>query len=167
VSDGTGYWRLRQNRWSRYDPATGEVTAGEPPEFFADGGVTGDLVPAPPEWAGSPLGHAGGLVGWRVRENADGSRVLTRVDGREVVFPASRTGYQQPVAGLQFPGTDRLCPVTADSTGPGQRGFTVLTPDGDQTLTSDVPRATLPPTDWWHAWQVRDAAGSAALRGIG
>jgi hypothetical protein len=165
ISDGTRYWRRRDDRWWRYDPATGALTAGDPPEFPGD--AAGDLVPAPPEFAGSPLGFADGLVGWKVRRNADGSHVGTRVDGREVRFPASVGTDQQPVGGLLFPGTDRLCPVLADATGPGQRGFTVWAPAGDQPLVAGVPTTRVPPTDWWHAWQVRDEAGSAALRAVG
>ncbi|GIJ61110.1 hypothetical protein [Virgisporangium aurantiacum] len=173
ISDGTRYWTLRYaddtGRWLPYDPVTGAVTAGDPPEFFGTGPLLNglcDLVPAPAEFAASPFGYADGLVGWTVRENPDGGRVGTRIDGREVVFPATISTHLDPVGGLLFPGADRLCPVVGHGSGPGQHGFTVYTPAGDQTLTSGSPGRSVPPTDWWHAWQVRDEAGSAALRAV-
>ena len=98
ISDGTRFWRLHHDggtrQWWPYDPATGTATAGDPPEFLADPADQGpahrfgDLVPAPEEFAGSPLGYVDGLVGWKVSANPDGSRLGTRIDGREVVFPA-------------------------------------------------------------------------------
>ncbi|WP_203926892.1 hypothetical protein [Virgisporangium ochraceum] len=173
ISDGTRYWRLHHDggvrQWWPYDPATGTATPGDPPEFLADQGTDhrfGDLVPAPEEFAGSPLGYVDGLVGWKVRANPDGSRVGTRIDGREVVFPADIEAHRHPAGGLLFPGTGEPCPVVVDSAGPVQRVFTVYTPGGDRRLTSGSPGTRVPPTDWWHAWRVRDAAGSAALRAV-
>ena len=174
ISDGTGYFVLREvgdvRRWQPFDPATGVVGAGDPPRFLAVDGADHrfcDLVPAPEQFAGSPLGYADGLVGFRVVERADGSRVGTRIDGRDVAYPASATGSTRLVGGLIFPGTDTPCPVTSGRPGSGQRQITVHTPAGDQPLASETPGRDLPPTDWWHAWQVRDPAGSAALRAAG
>jgi hypothetical protein len=174
ISDGERYWVLREEAdtylWRPYDPATGTVTAGDPPAFLAGDGVCdkcSDLVPAPARFAGSPLGYADGLVGWRVEARPDGSEVGTRIDGRQVVFPAPIVANRHAVGGLVFPGTDVLCPVTASGRGPNQGSITVYTPAGDQPLAAASPDRDLPPTGWWHAWLVRDEAGSAALRAVG
>ena len=65
-------------RWHEYDVTTGVLGRPSLPAFFEAGAVDGEtpapesLAAAPPQAAGSPLGHRDGLVGWRVRRAADG-----------------------------------------------------------------------------------------------
>ena len=188
ASDGVNFWRLelpawvggvwRQGWWREYDPATGASGRDSVPAFFAAGaGAGGDgggadegelvpglcsLRPAPAEFAGSPLGWADGLVGWRVRDTPDGRRVGVGVDGRRV-----SVDNRKPLVGaIRFPGSDELYPVTAGVEYGNEANVTIRSADGAFPLARVPVGRDAPPFAWWHALRPRDPAGSLVLRGI-
>ncbi|BFU45470.1 hypothetical protein [Krasilnikovia sp. MM14-A1004] len=174
AGDGQAYWRYeyvsgeQEWRWREFDPGTGNGGRVSMPAFFAaaaGGRLVGGscaLRPAPPEFAGSPLGWQDGLVGWRTTVTTDGVEIGEGVDGRRVTF-AGRPGRRDSLVGaVTLPGAPAPLPVT-------QAGshLSLWTADGEFPLATHVGGSpTLPPLLWWHALRTRDAAGSAALRAI-
>ncbi|MEV4412903.1 hypothetical protein [Catellatospora sp. NPDC049609] len=185
-SDGTTYWRCEPDgdapgpatgwRWREYDPATGHGGRYGGPAFFADGAPADGrlaplwswLRPAPAAYAGSPLGCADGLLGWRLHVLPDGSQLGRSVDGRTVRLTAAAPGHHL-VGALTLPGDDRPRPVTAkDATWVRGAHLTVTVWDADGTSPVQECAAThtRPPFTHWHALRPRDEAGSAALRAV-
>ncbi|MFB7593774.1 DNA-binding protein [Streptomyces sp. NPDC056160] len=186
VSDGTTYW-VRAGEWYTYDPLTG--TRGEPgmPDWFAEGlrdapphstlARNSRLLPAPHAEPGPLCAPVGGLIGWRVVEQPDGSLHGEDLAGRSVVV--RQTGSHRVTRelwhALEFPGSDRPLAVVQD-------GAPISLFDADGTLMAQFPEGTpasteqsrragfsagtalLPPLRYWHLLQPRDPQGSAALR---
>ncbi|GIG07875.1 hypothetical protein [Catellatospora coxensis] len=179
-SDGVTYWRTEQDpggpRWREYDPHTGEPGRPSLPAFLT-AGVPEQLTllpewswlrPGPDGFGGSPLGHADGLLGWRVHVEPDGVQVGTGVDGRTVRWRPTVPG-EVLVGALRLPGDDRLRPVTAragDRPRPADLPVTVWAPGGGGPLQECLASHSRPPFPHWHALRPRDAAGSAALRAM-
>ena len=176
--DGGTVWTrdLREETWCwvEVDPATGELGRTSLPrfveDFAADGAVLQltacDLRPAVAATAGSPLGTDGGLHGWRVRQDPDGSWLGEGVDGRRIRLGK---GSPLPTGILRLPGGGTL--VIAD----GYDSVTLLdeqgTTVGEVSTEEDHPAYAagtpfVPPRAWWHVLTARDEAGSAALRAI-
>ncbi|MEV6965085.1 hypothetical protein AB0M47_08195 [Hamadaea sp. NPDC051192] len=185
ASDGQAYWRcewvgddIRRWRWREFDPRTGDEGRISEPAFFAAATMTqtpgteavpesGELRPAPAEFAGSPLGWRDGLIGWRVTRTADGTHVGEGVDGRRVEWRPSVAGSgtsEVLVGALMLPGATEPLPLTCVRAY-NQQHVRVWTADGRFLLAEpSEPTSTLPPLHWWHALRARDEAGSAALR---
>jgi hypothetical protein len=189
VSDGCTYWTWTEcgdrKRWHEYDPATGNLGRHILPAFFADGKVDGQLLevdvcrllPAPTELAGSPLGWSSGLIGWRVRQTADGGRSGEGIDGRSFELPGA---IWEKVIGkhsadlvgvVRFPGSDAGYGVVQTKSYHGG-DVTVCAGDGFEVgryptgTRSGFAAATpvLADPSFWHYLAPRDDAGSAALR---
>ncbi|GLW91025.1 hypothetical protein [Actinokineospora globicatena] len=173
-SDGTAVWSADQyredGRWLQVDPATGTTARSAPPAFLDEFAVDGarldldrsDLRPATPATEASPLGAAGGLHGWRVREEADGTWTGEGIDGRRVTAAL-------PVRGLlDLPGT-RLT-ISEDTSGTAlldAEGRIVATLRfGEHYPTYAAGTPAVVPLPWWHLLRPRDEAGSAALRAV-
>ncbi|MEU4803926.1 hypothetical protein [Actinosynnema sp. NPDC023587] len=175
--DGTSLWacfhRDGEWRWSEVDPATGEVGRASLPRFLEDFAADGAkldlprcaLRPVVEGTANSPLGAAGGLHGWRLRTEADGSWLGEGVDGRRVRLPR---GSRAPSGVLDLPGS-RLVLATNDNAATllddegvvlGVVGF------GDRHQRYAAGTPLVPPLHWWHLLRPRDEAGSAALRAV-
>jgi len=175
--DGASLWTaVRVDgavRWVEVDPATGERGRASLPgfleEFAADGAeleLAGcDLRPAVAATEGSPLGAAGGLHGWRLRREADGSWLGEGVDGRRVRLAAG----PRPVGLLDLPGGARL------TVGPAGNAVSVLDARGvvlgrvapEQGCPEYAAGTPLvPDVPWWHVLRPRDEGGSAALRAV-
>ncbi|MET0136684.1 MAG: hypothetical protein ABW215_24095, partial [Kibdelosporangium sp.] len=171
-SDGTSYWAQPSRPWTEVDPATGALGRQSLPtwlESFAADGAKLDLDTSwlRPGTDGGPLGQAGGMLGWRVRVQADGSWVGERIDGGQVRL-AKDSGTL--AAALVFPGEATLRPVSS-----GWRNFTIHDPAGAETSLLESSHhwpvmaqgtALVPPLGWWSNLRVRDEAGSRALRSI-
>ncbi|QTR03564.1 hypothetical protein J7S33_00395, partial [Saccharothrix algeriensis] len=155
------------------DPATGERGRASLPGFLEDFAADGaelelagcDLRPAVAATEGSPLGAAGGLHGWRLRREADGSWLGEGVDGRRVRLAAG----PRPVGLLDLPGGARL------TVGPAGNAVSVLDARGvvlgrvapEQGCPEYAAGTPLvPAVPWWHVLRPRDEAGSAALRAV-
>ncbi|AOS64594.1 hypothetical protein [Actinoalloteichus hymeniacidonis] len=176
-SDGSALWsgRLsRSQRWFEVDAATGERGRSSVPAFIEDFAAEDtalsyaycDLRPSVPETLNSPLGEAGGLHGWRVRKETDGSWLGEGIDGRRVRL-AGR--HNAPVAQLQLPHGGALTVTAANPPRlvglHNAHGSSV----GQVSVGSNHPHtapgtALVPPLDWWHLLVPRDEAGSLALR---
>ncbi|MEU0808610.1 DNA-binding protein [Streptomyces sp. NPDC005970] len=177
ISDGDTYWFLHQYRlhsaWHRYAPDTGARGDATPPGFLAGSTVVAKyswLRPAPADEA-TPLGApVGGLLGWRVTEQPDGSLRGEDLAGRTVTMPAGRDVLSQnsgthPFAALALPGDDRLRTLARDYLGQVH----LIDPDGAVTGgrgTLAPEKTVLPPTAHWHQLRYRDPEGSVALRRI-
>ncbi|GAA2378227.1 hypothetical protein Cme02nite_19520 [Catellatospora methionotrophica] len=179
-SDGVTYWRCEQQpggpRWREYDPHTGEPGRHSLPAFFTDGAPEQArllpewswLRPAPEAFAGSPLGSAGGLLGWRVHLLPDGTQAGWSADGRTLRWRPTVPG-EVLVGALRLPGDELLRPVTTragERPHPHDLAVTVWSPDGGGPLQECVAVHSRPPFPYWHALRPRDVAGSAALRAV-
>lgn len=176
--DGTTVWTTAHRgdawRWVEVDPATGEQGRASLPSFVEDFAADGTelqlmacfLRPAVDATVDSPLGAAGGLHGWRVRQQAGGGWLGEGVDGRQVRMPA---GVATPAGLLTLPGDTELVLVEAYDE------VYLLDAAGDRL--AEVPASTahpayaagtpfLAPRGWWHLLRPRDEAGSAALRQV-
>ncbi len=157
--DGETFWVLasrvgRDGRESlrELDPWTGELGRWSLPAFLADfvPGAGEALVPAlctlapvPADLKGTPLGHRGGLVGFRVASGQrHGRQVVTieGVDGRRLAVPdpdplePMLLGYQRdlgvgPVGLVDLPGT--AGPRLLSSSGRYSRALTLWDPEMD------------------------------------
>ncbi|GHJ48737.1 DNA-binding protein [Catellatospora sp. TT07R-123] len=179
LSDGSAYWvwrwRSERHELREFDPATGEAGRASLPAFLEDGAVDGEplqlhscrLHPGP---AGSPLGARDGLVGWRVRERADGTRVGESVDGTAYTLPKDK-GTGHLVGALRLPGGP-VCGLTDEDS---YRRSTLRLYGADGTALGEYQRGwgaspyargtvLVPPAEFWHHLRPRDEAGSAALR---
>jgi hypothetical protein len=176
ASDGANVWRLEPEgpvgsqrwRWREYDPTTGAAGRYSQPRFFADGGdeVVADacaLLPAP-GIKGSPLGHSGDLVGWRVQRGPDGAVTGVGVDGRQVQLPLAN--QQTLVAAVTVPGSDQPRAVTADKPVWDWPVVTICEPGSGLPAARVRTGRAAPPPGWWHWTRPRDEAGSKALRGL-
>jgi hypothetical protein len=125
------------------------------------------LAPLPDGLAQTPLGAAGGLVGWRVVEDADGVLHGEGIDGRRASLPADSPG--RVLAGLL-----RL-PGGAELTVSHVRG-TVLVHDAVGVVAeleawafgayaAGTPLLAGPA--WWHCLRPRDPEASRRLRKVG
>ncbi|WP_157411174.1 hypothetical protein [Actinoplanes rectilineatus] len=188
AGDGEAFWRCEWVsagdgppawRWREFDPRTGEVGRVSVPAFFAAAG--GELLPqacrlrpTPAAFAGSPLGWADGLAGWRTTIAADGSQTGDGVDGRRVVLPSAgpdrlgqhgRGGHLLAGA-LRLPGSQEFLPVSRVSSY-RHDDLHVWTADGMfQLARRGDATSLLPPLAWLHAARARDEAGSTVLRGL-
>ncbi|MEU8000351.1 hypothetical protein AB0B66_04145 [Catellatospora sp. NPDC049111] len=187
-SDGTTYWRNEREphvpgqahvwRWREYDPATGiGGRAGLPRFFEQDAPAGGRLIarwswlrPAPEAFAGSPLGCADGLLGWRVFAFEDGTQLGQATDGRTVRWrPTVHSGDQYLVGALRLPGDERPRPVTARVISyprAADLAVTVWDADGAHPVQQCTASHTRPPFTYWHGLRPRDERGSAALRAV-
>ncbi|GAA1296660.1 hypothetical protein [Saccharothrix xinjiangensis] len=175
--DGIGVWTHHHDRttwrWREVDPATGELGRASLPRFLEDFAADGaelqladcDLRPATPATAGSPLGTADGLHGWRLRREADRSWTGESADGRRVRVP---DGAPRPTGVLRLPGADLVLGGHRDSVlllaEDGDLLGTVSTGGHHSRFSAGTP--FVPPQDWWHVLRPRDEAGSAALRAV-
>src|SRR6185312_4215636 len=121
ASDGERFWIYEQmdgtfpqrpipHSWHEFNPIEGKRGAVGLPKFFEQGGDGAGstllaeqcwMVPAPAGLEHSPLGVADGLLGARLREQADGTVLCSRIDGREVAIPPSQYAWSNaPVHGL-------------------------------------------------------------------
>ncbi|MEV4510438.1 hypothetical protein AB0K00_15905 [Dactylosporangium sp. NPDC049525] len=190
-SDGQHHWCIAQTadedwRWHEYDVATGALGRPSLPAFFEAGAVDGQslahnrsrLMPAPPQAAGSPLGHRDGLVGWRVRTTESGAEIGTGVDGRTFTLPGKfeQAGrrHGQLVGAIRFPGSDTVYGMVYQEAWRDNR-IVLCAEDGAEiaTLKTNLKKdpfregtRMMPPATYWHYLQVRDEAGSAALRAV-
>ncbi len=192
-SDGQHYWTLAEAvadegwRWHEYDVTTGTLGRPSLPAFFEAGAVDGQtlqhlgshLLPAPPQAAASPLGHRDGLVGWRLRETADGTQTGTGIDGRTFTMPDDlvrhgRRGRGELVGAVRFPGSDAVYGMIFQESWRDNR-IVLCAGDGTEiavlrtNLKQDPFREgtrMLPPATYWHYLRPRDEAGSAALRAV-
>ncbi|PPK71161.1 hypothetical protein V5P93_003025 [Actinokineospora auranticolor] len=156
--------------WHEIDPATGEKgRAGVPAfldDFAADGATLDlrncDLRPTTPGTEASPLGAAGGLHGWRVRQEADGTWTGEGIDGRRataaqvvvgmVDVPGARLTIAEHYSGPHLLDADGVSVAELSASG-SHDDFAAGTP----LMLSSA---------WWHALRPRDEAGSAALRAV-
>lgn len=179
AGDGSAWYRREARGWREYDPVTGDPGRYCLPAFFEAGvdaiGAELDdracvLAPVPEGCEDSPLGTAGGLLGWRSVVTAAG-KVGTSVDGTTVVLSASdvrRLGGRTPAGSLTLPDGTRVAALREGTTVSFWR---------DDVVTSEYPATTrypayargtpyVPPLAWWHALRPRDEAGSALLRAV-
>ncbi|MBV1850211.1 hypothetical protein [Catellatospora tritici] len=179
LSDGSAYWVWRSGRerheLREFDPATGELGRASLPAFLEDGAVDGEslelyacrLHPGP---ADSPLGGRDGLVGWRVRERPDGSRVGESIDGASYTLRKG-AGEGRLVGALRLPG-GQVCGLTEVD---NYRNSTLRLYAADGAALGEYHRGwgnshyawgttLVPPAGFWHYLRPRDEAGSAALR---
>ncbi|WP_111863730.1 hypothetical protein [Actinomadura craniellae] len=171
LHDGATYWAYRHDPRGLYeiDPATGQRGRGSLPAFLEDAPLAEgedwvpaacSLAPLPAGLEDTPLGHAGGMVGFRVHHIRGGHRI-TGVDGRTADVPGDSYA---PWGILSVPGGAQPIVLRA-----AWRDVTALVPgDGDLwelSLGHDHRTGTfVPPPAFWHLFQARDAAASAVLR---
>jgi hypothetical protein len=175
--DGTFEQRPVPRSWHEFEPIEGKRGAVSLPKFFEQGEGAGStlladqcwMVPAPAGLEHSPLGVADGLLGARLRRQADGTVLCSRIDGREVAIPRSQYAWSNaPVYGLlDAPGKPAAQAVFIDQkihlVADGSRRTARLT-CGAQRATFARGTSVIPPFRYWSLLSVRDEAGSAALR---
>lgn len=180
VSDGAAWWRLEEQGWREYDPATGTPGRRSLPTFF-EAGLTRDgaellsqmcfLAPVPGGFEKSPLGTAKGLVGWRVVKQSDGGKVGASIDGRALTLSSTQTKALQdatPAASMSLPDGSTVGVLANGwnlSFWDGERVGSRYTP-GDRFFGYAAGTAYVPPLAWWHALRPRDPKGSLALRKV-
>nr|WP_042183379.1 hypothetical protein [Kibdelosporangium sp. MJ126-NF4]CEL15477.1 FIG01126201: hypothetical protein [Kibdelosporangium sp. MJ126-NF4]CTQ92121.1 FIG01126201: hypothetical protein [Kibdelosporangium sp. MJ126-NF4] len=173
ISDGHNYWSTTYRECYEVDPATGATGRSSLPAFFEDFSADGATLDVNVSWLhpadsrNSPLGVADGMVGWRVREEQDGSWTGQGIDGRTVRYQ----GQHPPVAAIRFPGSDQLVTVCWSHYDQPM----LATEDNELLATLNIDKywpelgqgsVLIPPVEWWHNMRVRDEAGSLALRAI-
>ena len=188
--DGISYWVETDGEWREFDPAAGRYGRQAVPAFFdsalAEGGGAKlsrhacRLTPLPDGMHASPWGSKDGLLGWWVRQEADG-RTLTAcsVDGsRASADPLAPTAHvvhrwagnnEMPLPPLRLPEGAVLHPRTC---GNEIRLYTTnglwlgtVTP-GQRGKTWAAGMTMVPPLTHWHALRPRDERGSARLRTV-
>lgn len=156
--DGKTLWKVQKGSWT---PA---------PPSFVDGHDPGRswMLPVVAGTAGSLLGSAGGVHGWRLREDSDGW-LGEGIDGRQIRFAAN--GNHVPLAMLTLPGRDE--PLVVAPCRPDR--LELFDTAGRRVLRVDLGNSRPPlargtrlalPLEWLHMLRVRDEAGSLALRKI-
>lgn len=185
ATDGTDYWVYTQHekrkQWVEFDPRTGALGRASAPAFFAKPvAASGEWVPyhdaaslrpANAGMAASPLGVAGGLVGFRTYAAADGTQICEGVDGRTLTIRGPRPGSPHVFAYAlaAFPGAPRHLAVMLSGglnlVDEDRKHTAVLSP-GKQAAPYARGTWCVPPLEFWHYLTVRDAAGSAALRAL-
>jgi len=186
AADGTSHWVLVHGgdgwAWTEYDPATGELARASLPRFFEEGAADGQplevagcsLRPAPPGAESSPLGAAGGLVGWRVRRTPDGGQAGEGVDGRAFGLPPGGRGDRILVGAVRFPGSELVHGLLYQHEWRGSE-LAVRAADGFEigrwaaaaerpAFARGTPLVADPHS--WHHLRPRDPAGSAVLRAL-
>ncbi len=178
--DGEHFWTLDWDQGKRYwrelDPASGRKGRRSLPSFFENGVAEGWEVPAEdchllglgPGLEASPLGSRDGLVGWRVRQRADGEAIEAEgIDGRRFSSLLG-TGGSLPAGLLDLPGS--RCPLSA-SVGGSHAYARMWQADGSHALAElsdlgpfNAGQPVALPVLYWHLFQPRDPAGSQALR---
>jgi len=162
------------------DPPTGEPGRFSLPSFFEDRAAPGEtllllccsLAPLPDGLAGTPLGHHGRLVGFRVATAGPGQATrIEGVDGRSLTVPLH---ISDPVGLVTWPGAQEPRLLSSRPWGPlalwdpGMKGplveFSAGFTYGQNALAAGTG-FTLPPA-FWHHLTPRDEAGSLALRGV-
>ncbi|GAA2678029.1 MULTISPECIES: hypothetical protein [Actinosynnema] len=169
--DGANLWVETGVGWREVDPATGDLGRSSLPAFLEEFGAPRELDachlrPVGPGTEASPLGASGGLHGWRVRAEPDGSWLGEGVDGRVARQPREAGA---PAGLLDLPGGARLV-VRAeyetielrDTSGALLATFDV----GERRPEGASGTPLVPPVAWWHALRPRDETGSAALRAV-
>jgi hypothetical protein len=188
LSDGRNYW-VHETRWesggytSEYveiDPKSGKRGRASLPEFaekeLRERMVvrTLDLRPLPSSVTSTPLGTRAGLVGSVVLQDASGHiysgsnptqpSQIVRIDGLHMLLPATtddRFGtFGNAMTLMTWPGREELLLVSANGLITDIERRTLIS---GSTTWPTLRGATLP-VGYWHYLQVRDAAGSAALR---
>ncbi|WP_432897160.1 hypothetical protein ACQP1S_18985 [Micromonospora matsumotoense] len=181
ISDGDTYWVRAADHplgWREYDPATGEPGRFSRPTFFEDGTVDGQPLDAEASWlrpttsAGSPLGPADGLAGWRARHAAGGGWAGEAANGLSFALPAGTGLDGRLVAAVRFPGATATFGLLHHNRGRGgellicaEDGFLLgrYQLGGERSAFAAGTRL-VPPLEFWHFLRPRDEAGSAALR---
>ncbi len=188
--DGRTFWGVE---WERehftvreLDPCTGERGRRSLPSFLEDHAEPGEtllvelcsLAPLPTGLEGTPLGHSGGAVGFRVATVQRQSEPVVRVEGidgrRLEAYPRSPT---QPFALIELPGTDRPRLLgdfwRVELWDPGMSGplgeIEVGHAGSNRWAASRLPAAGTPlgvPPAFWHCLSARDDPGSRALREV-
>ncbi|MBM7773698.1 hypothetical protein JOD54_003902 [Actinokineospora baliensis] len=171
--DGTTVWCARWSNgweWFQVDPNTGTAGRASLPAFLDDFAEAGaqldlhqcDLRPTAPGTEASPLGAAGGLHGWRLRREENGSWTGEGTDGRRVSSAVAVNGL------LEVPG-GRLAVVRSHRlmTLRDAEDVAVATIiDGENHPDYAAGTPLVVPFLWWHLFRPRDLAGSAALRAV-
>ncbi|MFW5419504.1 hypothetical protein J0910_23080 [Nocardiopsis sp. CNT-189] len=194
MTDGDTVWfgedGRHSSKWHAWD---GEGVEAEPslPGFFSTDPGDGmrwdygnlSLVRLP-EGVDSPLGHAGGLSGFRVAVAADrpgpysDDYAIEGADGRRALHHRPRA-MGDPWAILRFPGTgtdlvvtegrdtvrrEEVCCYSAED---GTLQWEVLTAPVLLRERSEGGLPFYPPVGFWHFLRPRDPESSRALRGAG
>ncbi|MFF0525400.1 hypothetical protein ACFYTC_42470 [Actinomadura nitritigenes] len=194
--DGTRIWSApryaySQADWAVLDPATGERgTAAASPDFLAadppDGTAWDDdwfsLVRLPDGVTASPLGHSGGLAGFRVARMESGKGgppagwTIEGTDGRRATLRRT-DDLGDPWGVLRMPGGPDLVVALEDSNAyvpircyDASDGTLLWEgrayPAGKAQWSVDPQgRPMLPPPAFWHFLAPRDTGSSEALRG--
>lgn len=186
ITDGTTYWVWDGDGAARafheYDPATGVRGRSSLPAFFEDHRPDGvrlvlewSSLRSAPAGSASPLGEAGGLVGWRAWSGLDGGRGGESVDGRRFELAATGDDSDALVGAIRFPGAGADFGMLVEETWRGSSTTTVRAGDGfalSRLLTGARRPAfaagtpLVPGPAFWHHLRPRDPEGSAALRAI-
>jgi hypothetical protein len=190
-TDGRTWWRVDGGTLGLYvypapehtelvafDPGTGTVTNQPEPELFAAAradGITVDpeisFLVTLPDGVRSPLGQIGNVSGLAGGFAATGERIVRRLDGTTVTLP-SPDYNRQTVFLVDMPGGDRARTLYFQG---NFWSMELASPEVEYDGRSYVmghrsPNAPgwtmVPPPIYWHYLVVRDAAGSAALRGV-
>lgn len=191
ASDGRDHWTLRttddghgrhHRAWFELDVATGESGRRAAPPFFTRGLADGQhlrasacrLAPAGADFADAPTGWHDGAVGVRV-VNGPGDEVeVTSVSGTVVRTTGRALALATPAAVVELPGAEPLLLVRTSVSWRDIGGtIALVTADGTRvgayTVAARRPgwaagTAWVAPPDFWTHLQVRDRAGSLALR---
>ncbi|CAL9463552.1 hypothetical protein SUDANB121_02702 [Nocardiopsis dassonvillei] len=194
LGDGTRMWHRLDTRsegppFEEVDPESGRPTGRYTRPAFLEGLPTekldrtwhrSSLAPLPEGLADSPLGAAGGLVGFRIsRPGKDPGPILVEgVDGRR---GSTRDTYGRAAWGvLRMPGGGDGLLVEYRHTGRGPRVLGCQEVEGSESWWrvrafsvqgSHEPHGSqdlmlYPPPAFWHFLTPRDPAGSRALRGV-
>ncbi|MBR7831810.1 hypothetical protein KDL01_00975 [Actinospica durhamensis] len=203
ATDGERHWVLKRGtdenkwisaldeQWREFDPFNGRVGAPGTPEFLAEVDTPAaaqlnheacSLLKLPEGVEDSPLGSAGGLVGWRATLAEDGTQRGTGIDGRSVsserrLATLEDEGRPAIVGAIRFPGAAQDLAIVWHFARFHQTShkITLLAPGdgsvarfaiGERSPVLARGTACLPPWKFWHYFRPRDPAGSAALRGI-
>ncbi|MEU6256962.1 DNA-binding protein [Streptomyces sp. NPDC047043] len=181
--DGSSYWVWHAasedheaHGWYEYDPATNERGRMSRPTFLADAlrdapegsmFAGGRLRPSPTAGPAPASAPVDGLVGLRVVELPDGSRLAEDLAGHSLTLPAA---VGRPFALVMFPGAERPSAVV-------RNGWQIDLVDADGVVTAwaKTDRAPgvfgegtllLPPGQYWECLTARDPEGSQALRRV-
>jgi hypothetical protein len=188
--DGGSFWTVEWER-ERFvarelDPRTGERGRQALPSFLEDRAEPGEtllvelcsLAPLPTGLEGTPLGHSGGALGFRVATVQRRSGPVVRVEGidgrRLEAHPRSPA---QPFALIKLPGSARprllgdfwrvelWDPSLSGPLGEIEVGHA----GSNRWAASGLPAAGTPlgvPPAFWHCLRGRDEPGSRALREV-
>lgn len=194
-SDGERFWTLkdRYQYWNEFDasdndetkeaaglqeidPITGKEIRDSIPPWFEEnlpgGGrvhwMMSSWMPAPTEITASPLGVAGGMLGFRVLKQRDQRYESRGIDGRKIVLdsPPNQGGITFATAIVDKPASDSHWIVSNDDALIDvDSGMKIANLSGNVTRYCEGQPMKLP-TLFFHYFQVRCKDSSATLRKI-